>query len=494
MALTMRGTAVFRSRDGAKSWSLLPAFPEMANARFDCGLIAGGKWFVGTAPGGLWRSSDEGESWRVVAGTKHLSIYAITAWPKDSRVLAAGTNEGVWMSNDGGETWRRISPKTIDDLAAVVSVAFDPAKSGTIFAGTPHLPWKTTNAGSSWQKIHVGMFDDSDIFSIAVDPSRVGRVFASACSGIYCSLNAGAAWRRVQGIPGTNRRTYVVTQSPHNRDLLFAGTSAGMWSSRDGGLVWGKLNEYVATSIAFHPVDKKLFYVSTERHGLLRTRDEGTSFEPANDGFASRSLLALESGNGKLYAVARYEGNAGGVFVKDDAAGPWSIATSGKNFDQFVVRQGVLLGRDTGAGWISSEDGGQNWRAAFVTEPEAGDWFETAINPFEPKEWLRASRHGLSKSRDGGFSWRTIESGLGKEWIRSVIFHTKQKGLCFALRQQRVFWSPDAGENWYWLPAIEEADLSFEKLRVSAEYPGMLFAIRPNRGVYVQKLPPNSLH
>ena len=97
MALTMRGTAVYRSRDGAKSWSLLPSFPELANARFDCGLIAGGKWFAGTAPGGLWRSNDEGESWRVVAGTKHLSIYAITAWPKDSRVLAAGTNEGVTM-------------------------------------------------------------------------------------------------------------------------------------------------------------------------------------------------------------------------------------------------------------------------------------------------------------------------------------------------------------------------------------------------------------
>lgn len=494
MALTMRGTAVFRSRDGARTWSLLPDFPELANSRFDCGLIADGKWFAGTAPGGLWRSSDEGETWRVVAGTERLSFYAIAAWPKDPRVLTAGTNEGVWMSNDGGESWRRISPKTIADLAAIVSVAFDPAKAGTIYAGTPHLPWKTTNGGKSWQKVHVGMFDDSDIFSIAVDPSREGRVFASACSGIYCSLNAGAAWRRVQGIPGTNRRTYVVAQSPHNRDLLFAGTSAGMWSSRDGGVNWTKLNEYVATSIAFHPVDKKLFYVSTERHGLMRTLDEGGSFEQANEGFASRSLFALESDNGKLYAVARYEGNAGGVFVKDDAAGPWSIATRGKNFDQFVARQGMLLGRDTGEGWLSSKDGGQNWNSTSMTDPPSGDWFEIAVNPFSPNEWLRASRQGLSKSTDGGQSWRTVETGLGKEWIRSVTFHRKRKGLCFALRQQRVFWSPDAGENWYWLPAREEPHLSFEKLRVSTEFPGVLFAIRPNRGVYVQQLPQNSLH
>ena len=494
MALTMRGTGVFRSRDGAKTWTLLPAFPELANSRFDCGLIADGKWFVGTAPGGLWRSSDEGENWRVVAGTERLSFYAIAAWPKDQRVLAAGTNEGVWMSKDGGESWRRISPKTVADLAAIVSVAFDPARAGTIYAGTPHLPWKTTNAGITWKKVHVGMFDDSDIFSIAVDPSREGRVFASACSGIYCSLNAGAAWRRVQGIPGTNRRTYVVTQSPHNRDLLFAGTSAGMWSSRDGGLLWAKLNEYVATSVEFHPVHKKLFYVSTERHGLLRTLDEGKTFEPVNEGFASRSLLALESDNGKLYAVARYEGSAGGVFVKDDVNGPWSIATRGRNFDRFVVQPGVLLGRDSDEGWLSSKDGGQNWDRTLMDEPDSGDWFETAVNPFEPKEWLRASRQGLSKSTDGGLNWRAIEMGLGKEWIRSVTFHRKRKGLCFALRQQRVFWSPDAGESWYWLPAHEEAQLAFEKLRVSAEFPGLLFAIRPNRGVYVLDLPKNSLH
>jgi hypothetical protein len=70
-----------------------------------------------------------------------------------------------------------------------------------------------------------------------------------------------------------------------------------------------------------------------------------------------------------------------------------------------------------------------------------------------------------------------------------VYFHPKRKGLCFALRNQRVFWSPDAGENWYWFPAQEDAHLSFEKLRLSPAFPDLLFAISPNRGIYVQTLP-----
>jgi len=447
MAVAMRGTAVFRSRDGAANWTLLPAFPELPNARLDCGLIIPGKWLVGSAPGGLWSSTDEGDHWGVVPGTERLSVFAIAVWQKDPRVLAAGTNQGVWMSNDSAQTWRRVSPKTIDDLSAIVSVAFDPEKAGTIYAGTPHLPWKTTNGGKTWQKAHIGMFDDSDIFSIAVDPSKPGRVFASACSGIYCSLNSGTAWRRVQGIPGTNRRTYVVAQSPHNPQLLFAGTSAGMWSSVDGGMAWKKLNDFVATSIAFHPAQKDLFYISSERHGLQRTKDSGSSFEPVNQGFVSRTLGVIESDGANLVALSRYDGS----FILPTAESSWQPAS---------------------------------YREA-QQKPQSPDWFEEVSDPFDPATLLRASRSGVSKSSDGGNTWRTVK----QEWIRSIAFHPKQKGLCFALQSQRVFWSPNSGETWYWLPAKEDTHMVFEKLHVADR----IFAVTPNRGIYVQQMPSNPL-
>lgn len=441
MAVAMRGTAVFRSRDAAQHWQLLTGFPELPGARLDCGLILPGQWMVGAAPGGLWISSDEGDHWRVAAGTEKLSIYALAAWPKDARVLAAGTNQGVWMSNDAGSSWRRISPKSIDDLAAIVSVAFDPGKAGTLYAGTPHLPWKTTNGGASWQKAHIGMFDDSDIFSIVVDPTLPGRMFASACSGIYCSLNSGGAWRRVQGIPGTNRRTYVVAQSPHNPKLLYAGTSAGMWASTDGGMAWKKLNEFVATSIAFHPTEKQSFYISTERNGLQRTTDDGASFEAVHDGFVSRTIEGVGVDSEALLALSRYDGS-------------------------FVFRDGA-------------------WQATPYRESQqaagSADWFETAADPFDARVLLRATREGLLRSTDGGKVWKTVKT----DWIRSVAFHPKRKGLCFALRQQRVFWSPDSGENWYWLPALEDPHLAFEKLYVTDR----IFAVTANRGIYVQNIP-----
>jgi photosystem II stability/assembly factor-like uncharacterized protein len=434
----MRGTGIFRSDDAGENWQELAGFPRLEGARLDCALCIPGAWLVGAAPGGVWLSQDLGQSWRAAPGTERLSVYALAAWPKDPRVLAAGTDRGVWLSHDGARTWKRSSPAANADLSAIVSVAFDPAKAGTIYAGTPHLPWKTADGGATWRKAHVGMYDDSDIFSIAVDPALPTRVFASACSGIYCSLNGGAAWRRAQGIPGTNRRTYVVAQDPHDGRRVFAGTSAGMWASLDQGVKWEKRNDFVVTSIAFHPREKDCFYASTERHGILRTRDAGRSFEERHRGFVSRS--------------------AQGVHATPDG---YRVA-------------GEL------------ERLGENW-------PGPQGAFDVRRDPFDERHLFAATPRGLETSGDGGGSWRRLDGGLGDGWIRSVAFHPKQKGRAFALRGQRVFWTRDGGQSWYWLPAQEDIRSPFKRLDILPSVEGLLFSTSEDRGVYVYSFIENPL-
>lgn len=502
-ALGMRESNVFRSRDGARSWQYLTGFPRLEQARLDAGLIVHSPkpvWLVGAAPGGVLRSADEGESWAIVPGTERLSVYALGAWPGDERIVAAGTNQGVWLSHDGGQSWRRASPAAIRDLDAIVSVAFHPKLAGTIYAGTPHLPWKSSDGGASWKQIPVGMFDDSDIFSIAVDGKEPGRVFASACSGIYRSLNAGLAWKRVQGIPGTNRRTYVVKQSPHQAEVLFAGTSAGMWKSVDGGSAWKKQNEMVATSIAFHPQQSGVLYVSTERNGLLRSEDLGESFVPMNEGFVSRRMEAVLAGGSRsgLVALANYEGNGGALFRSAKPGAGWQQQSLPYNFSLLQAVGEALAGRSMNGEWLTSSDGGKQWQAASDGEVKplsiplgAYEWSQ---NPFSPGEWLAGGPEGLKRSGDGGRNWVSVLEGLGPGWIQSVVFHPKQKGLCFALRGQRVFWSRDGGRLWYWLPAQEEEQLPFRKLQVVETSPEYLFAFSESRGLFVYDLSKNPLN
>jgi photosystem II stability/assembly factor-like uncharacterized protein len=431
LALPMRGSGVFRSSNSGASWTECTSFPALEGARMDCAAIVPGLWLVGAAPGGLWLSADQGQSWRPAPGTEKLSVFAIASWSKDPRLLALGTDRGVWLSHDSARSFRRASPAANPDLAAIVSVAFDPLKAGTLYAGTPHLPWKTTDGGARWTKIAAGMFDDSDIFSIAIDPTLPSRVFASACSGIYCSLNSGAAWRRAQGIPGTNRRTYVVAQDPHQAKRVYAGTSAGMWRSAESGATWSKLNSYVATSLAFHPAIPDQFYISTERHGLLVSHDAGASFSERHQGFVSRSLVRANS------------------------------------LDELLREPDSL--------------------------PKPPQAFDVRQDPFHTSRLLAASPQGLLRSLDSGTSWTPIDGGLGPGWLRSIAFHPKRPGLAFALRGQRVFWSKDAGDHWFWLPAQENLRSRFRRLEFSEPAASELLAVSEDRGLFSYSLVENPL-
>src|SRR5256886_7611931 len=97
-------------------------------------------------------------------------------------VSHAGSLTGVYRSTDDGNSWERITPAKHDDLRNFYSLAFDPQDEKIIYAGTYHLPWKTVDGGKNWTSIKQGMIDDSDVMTVVVDPANPSNVHATACS------------------------------------------------------------------------------------------------------------------------------------------------------------------------------------------------------------------------------------------------------------------------------------------------------------------------
>src|SRR5262249_45974015 len=79
-----------------------------------------GVLWCGTIPGGLFRSTDRGESWEMIrslwddprrqkwngAGDDHPGIHSIIVDPRDSqRVWIAVSTGGIWCTEDSGATW-----------------------------------------------------------------------------------------------------------------------------------------------------------------------------------------------------------------------------------------------------------------------------------------------------------------------------------------------------------------------------------------------------
>jgi photosystem II stability/assembly factor-like uncharacterized protein len=279
--------------------------------------------------GGVFRSEDDGRSWRLL-GLPNEAVRALEFSTTKPQILIAGTLSGVFRSSDSGNTWERISPENDPELRNVDSLAIDPRDPNVLYVGTYHLPWKSTDGGKTWKSITAGLIDDSDIMSLRVDAANPERIFLSACSGIYRSENQGSLWTKLQGIPYAARRTHSIVQDLQDPQTLYAGTTQGLWVTRDAGESWDRTTPetLVINSVAVVPGtsnSQEHLFIGTESRGVLASRDGGKSFVEENDGFTHQvvqQLVADPLDTNHLAMTMKSDG----IFLwqSSDSGGSWS--------------------------------------------------------------------------------------------------------------------------------------------------------------------------
>ena len=389
------GTAdgqIFRSADGARTWRRLKPGIEkrglsidtiVLDAR-DSKMIYAGAWAVARdEEGGVFRSNDGGEHWKLLEGTRKLSVRSLAIAPSDSNLLIAGSANdspnlnGAFRSRDGGKSWERITPVGDKEIRNIQSVAIDPLDTNVIYVGTWHLPWKTTDGGVTWKQTGykaVGMIDDSDVFGITVNPTNANIVFVNACSGIYRSASRGEKWAKVPGIPFSARRTYKLLVHPTNPNVIFAGTSEGLWRSKDDGKRWMLLTSkmLVIRSIIVTPDKPNRVLIATDDVGVRVSENLGDDFRESNTGFIHRHVLAIKSDateRGRLLASVFHDSTGGSVFASADGGLSWQSSSAGLggrdvfSFYQMPDNPTVIYA-GTNNGVYRSNDRGSTW--AFI--------------------------------------------------------------------------------------------------------------------------------
>ena len=130
--------------------------------------------FVGSASGGVWKSSNGGTTFKPVFDKQPVqSIGAVTIDPKDPKTIWVGTGEawtrnsvsigdGVYKSTDGGDNWTNVGLKDSERIAAI---AVDPSNTKTVYVCATGRLWsdgdergvyKTTDGGSTWTRVLKG--------------------------------------------------------------------------------------------------------------------------------------------------------------------------------------------------------------------------------------------------------------------------------------------------------------------------------------------------
>ncbi|CDM65461.1 VPS10 domain-containing protein [Pyrinomonas methylaliphatogenes] len=381
---------IYVSTDGGERWSRLASFnrPGLYIDHIIIDPRDSRILYVGAhrhkEPGGFFKSTDGGQTWREAKELKGEAIHSLAQSSTKPDVIVAGTNNGVYRSDDAGETWTKL-PTTGMTNTNIESLAIDPRNDKVIYAGSWHLPFKTTDGGQTWRKINKGMIDDSDIFAISIDNRNPDHIIASACSGIYESKDAGETWHKVQGIPSSSRRTRDILQHPSRPEIVYAGTTEGFWRSTKGGAdgSWTLMTskQLEVNAIAVHPDNPDTVYIGTNNYGVMVSHDGGRTFAMSNEGFSGRliyTVVADRERPGRVYASTINTTTGGGFFfISDDGGMTWQPAM--RNMPRQLIAYSILQDRrdpnviylGTNFGLYKSLDRGMSWSAVRVAKPRA---------------------------------------------------------------------------------------------------------------------------
>src|ERR1700722_14256802 len=153
--------------------------------------------YLGTAMGGVWKTSDVGASWTPTCDqASTLAIGALAIDPSDSEVLYAGTGEG--------------------NLIALEGFADDTSLGAGII--------KTTDAGANWIQLAESIFTSVCFFRIAINPTQSNIVFAATSAGLFRSVNGGTSWIKLEGGLPSAAATDVAID-PVNPSTVYVGYS-----------------------------------------------------------------------------------------------------------------------------------------------------------------------------------------------------------------------------------------------------------------------------
>lgn len=515
---------IFRSTDGGESWDRVLFVNDEAGAVdivFDPSnprVLYASTWKVLRTPyslesGGegsaLWKSTDEGTTWKEITRNTGLpkgtiGISGVAVSPVDSdRVWAIieAADGGLFRSDNAGETWQRVNedrnlrqrawyytrvyagPNNIDEVY-VLNVSF----------------WRSNDGGSNFSSIRTPHGDHHDLW---IDPQDSKRMLIADDGGGQMTYNGGQTWSTYENQP--TAQFYRVTtddQFPYriygaqqdNSTVRIASRTSGFsigerdWEPTAGGesghiapdpndneIVYGGSYGGYLTRVNHRTGERRNVHIWPDNpmgHGAVDLKyrfqwnfpiffspnDKTTLYAAANvlfktnDGGASWTQISGDLTRNDKTKL----GPSGGPITKDNTSVEYycTIFAAAESH----LEPGLLwAGSDDGLIHVS-KNGGKEWQN--VTPPELPEWAQINSIEVHPTKkgglYVAATRYKsddfrpyLYRTLDYGATWTKITTGIGRTHFTRVIRADADKaGLLYAGTEEGVYVSFDDGAHW----------------------------------------------
>ncbi len=328
------------------------------------------EYYFGATGGGLWKTTDGGQTWRPVTdqALKSSSVGAVAVSESNPDVVYIGTGEtelrgniiqgdGVYKTTDAGKTWTHVG---LDKTLSIARIRIHPSNPDLVYVaalGDPYAPnqdrgvFKSTDGGKNWKRV-LFRDDKTGAVDLTFDPKNPSVMFASLWevyrtphslssggpgSGLFMSTDAGENWieiTRSSGLPkgligksgvavsgADANRIYAIVEA---QDL--SDTHGGVFVSDDGGKNWKLVNDdrrlrqraFYYTRIYADPKDKDTVYILNT--GLYRSTDGGKTIKPIRVPHGDNHDLWVASNDPKRMINS----NDGGANVSTNSGETWT--------------------------------------------------------------------------------------------------------------------------------------------------------------------------
>lgn len=457
--------------------------------------------------GGIFRSSDGGDSWEFVyGGQSPTGVYTFTV--HEGRFFAGTGKSQILVSTDGGTTWSPAASGTGSHVVNLVSRASG-LYAGSIWGGVT----RTTDYGQTWEERNNGL-----------PLPRLAALFASGPAlfagidggGLYRSTDEGMTWTDISSaVPAGEVRGAV----QHQGALFTCFAGSGVFKSTDDGVTWdstaatGSMLDFYSDGARLYAVDFNTLWFTDDggvtwtsrplmgaptawgsavlkipgrilvghvSSGLSMSQDDGQTWSASSSGHrATRVISTLKKGSTLLAGANDY-----GLHRSTDNGMTWTrthFPTYNGEGKVLVERNGVIF-CGTGIGFHYSTDDGSSWqlvsgagysiecifngpsvmyagtnRGKVLASTDDGmSWTERGdlgtnddINTLiDNGTVLMASTQGdgIFVSTDGGVTWEERNNGLGASPSSQSLAYVD--GIWYAGRTPGLYVSSDNGQNW----------------------------------------------
>jgi len=384
-------------------------------------------WYVAVASGGVWKTRNGGITWDpIFDAEKSFATGCVTIDPNNPATVWVGTGEnvggrhigfgdGIYRSDDEGKSWKNMGLPKSEHISKII---VHPSNSDVIWVASQGPLWssggdrgvfKTTDGGQNWKKIlgedNVdGGSEWTGATDLMIDPRNPDLLYAATWdrhrtvaaylgggpgSGIHRSRDGGKTWTKIEsGIPGSNLGKIGLAISPQNPDVIYATITldrreGGVWRSENQGSSWKKMSDAVSGGTGPHYYQE--LYASPHAFDRLYLMD--VRVQISDDG--GKNFRRMKE-------TRKHSDNHALIFRADDP-------------------DYLLIGTD--AGIYESYDLAENWR--FIDNMPLTQYYKVAVDDREPFYHIFGGTQ--DNGSHGGPSRTDSEAGIRNgDWYKTL--------------------------------------------------------------------------